>query len=107
MGCVPSRDINAEWNRPRKSDNKEKSPRVVHFAEGTKGGPSKPRITRTQTGLGLSEMVALDDEEEAEGEETLEFDLPGTLTPHPAATGAGGTPHPRAQAHGNGGAKSA
>ena len=90
MGCGASRDINEEWNRPRKSDKKEKSPRVVHFAEGTKGGPSKPRLARTQTGLGLSEMVPLDDEEES-----LEFDLPGT--PNPAAAGAGGTPHPRAE----------
>lgn len=104
MGCVPSRDINEEWNRPRRSDKKEKSPRVVHFAEGTKGGPSKPRISRTQTGLNLSEMVAVDDDEEAESEETLGFDLPGA--PQPAATGSG-TPHPRAQAHGNGVAESA
>lgn len=97
MGCSASRDVNDEWNRPRKSDKKEKSPRVVHFAEGTKGGPSKPRLARSQTGLSLSGMVALDDEE-AEGEETLEFHLPGTLTPHPVASGGAGTPHPKAVA---------
>ena len=91
-----SRDINEEWNRPRKSDKKEKSPRVVHFAEGTKGGPSKPRIARVQTGLDLAQMVAQD--QGSDGEDTLEFDLPGTATPHPAATGGNGTPHPRAEA---------
>jgi|EP01043_Picozoa_sp_COSAG02_P001407 hypothetical protein len=99
MGCTVSRDVNQEWNRPRKSDKREKSPRLVHFAEGTKGGPSaKPRLARTQTGLGLAEMVAQDDEESV-GEETLEFDLPGTASPHPAATGGNGTPHPRAEAN--------
>ncbi len=97
MGCTVSRDVNEEWNRPRREDSKEKSPRVVHFAEGTKGGPSKPRIVRTQTGLDLAQMVAQDDEE-SDGAETLEFDLPGTSTPHPAAAGGNGTPHPNAEA---------
>ena len=90
MGCGSSRDINDGWNRPRRSDKKDKSPRLVHFAEGTKGGPSKPRLSRAQTGLSLGEMAELDDQEQEDEGETLEFDLPGTA-------GGSGTPHPAAR----------
>ena len=96
MGCGASRDINAEWERPRKSDVKDKSPRLVQFAAGTKGGPSKPRLARAQTGIQLTSTALELEDEEDDDEEVLDFDLPGTAGSTPgaraAAATAGGAP---------------